>query len=97
MSDLPERLNMLIGQYGLQCSETKELAPTMEFADALKEVADLHRELRLRRELTLYTHFAGEPRKSCIYCLASKSVHHPVAHNPDCPVKALEEMENSDE
>ena len=50
-------------------------------------------ELRLLREVPLYVNFAREPRKSCSYCLAGKSPHHPVEHYPGCPVKALEEME----
>ena len=44
MSDLSTRLNTLIGQYGLQCSETKELAPTTELADTLGEVTELERQ-----------------------------------------------------
>lgn len=47
MSETPisKRLNELIGQYGLQCSESKELAPTTEFADQLKLVEKLERDL----------------------------------------------------
>lgn len=33
----------LIGAYGVQCSETKILAPTKELTDAINEVAETHR------------------------------------------------------
>ena len=46
------KLNELIGQYGLQCSETKELAPTTELAEGLKWVAQLETALAAaQREL----------------------------------------------
>ena len=47
----------LIGQYGVQCSKTHELAPTMEFAEEIKrhfalesEVAALRAEVEGMRE-----------------------------------------------
>lgn len=47
----------LIGQYGVQCSKTHELAPTMEFAEEIKrhfaleaEVAALRAEVEALRE-----------------------------------------------
>jgi hypothetical protein len=51
MKDIPTpettRLFELIGQYGVQCSETKELAPTTEFADQMKKVASLEKRLAI--------------------------------------------------
>jgi len=51
LSDIPTpdttRLFELIGQYGVQCSETKELAPNMEFADQMKKVAAFEQRLAL--------------------------------------------------
>ena len=68
-----------------------EKIPAQELADWV--VPAMIHELRLLREVPLYVNFAREPRKSCSYCLAGKSPHHPVEHYPGCPVKALEEME----
>jgi hypothetical protein len=40
----------LIGLYGLQCSETKELAPTMELSEEIKRIATLESEVAAMRE-----------------------------------------------
>jgi hypothetical protein len=44
------RLNELIGQYGLECSKSKELAPTTELAEGLKWVAQIETDLALAQQ-----------------------------------------------
>ena len=61
------RLNELVGQYGLQCSETRELAPTTEQADALKWVAEMEQQLAAAQEQV--EALTEENRLACLYAI----------------------------
>lgn len=52
-------LIQLVGQYGVQCSETKELAPNQELSAAFNDVVQLEtevQELRAALEVAVVSH-----------------------------------------